>query len=57
MSINIKVDDLNQCLLEDGKTIITTITNYGYLLYTLNMLKSLKQFNLDRKIFIVCMLL
>jgi hypothetical protein len=41
-------------LLEDDKTIITTVTNYGYLLYTLNMLKSLKPFDLDKKVFIVC---
>lgn len=54
MSFNLKLDDLQNCLLEDGKTIITTVTNYGYLLYTLNMLKSLKQFGLDNKIFVVC---
>lgn len=54
MSINIELESLNNCLLEDGKTIITTITNYGYLLYTLNMLKSLKPFSLDKKILVVC---
>jgi hypothetical protein len=53
MSINIKIDDLTNYLLEDGNTVITTITNYGYLLYTLNMLKSLKQFGLDKKVLIV----
>ena len=36
-------------------TVITTLTNYGYLLYTLNMLKSLKPFGLDKKILIFCM--
>jgi hypothetical protein len=54
MSIKLENIDLNNCILEDGKTIMTTVTNYGYLLYTLNMLKSLKAFNLDMKIFIVC---
>ena len=54
MSIHITNDDLTACLLEDGKTVITTLTNSGYLLYTLNMLKSLKQFGLDRKILVVC---
>ena len=55
MSINLKLDDLDKFVLEDGKTIMTTLTNYGYLLYTLNMLKSLKQFGLDKKVFIVCL--
>ncbi len=54
MSISITSDNINNCLLEDNKTIITTVTNYGYLLYTLNMLKSLKQFGLDNKILIIC---
>ena len=53
MSINIKVDDLAPCLLDNGTTVITTVTNYGYLLYTLNMLKSLKPFGLDKKILLV----
>lgn len=54
MSIKIELTDLNNCLLQDGKTVMTTLTNYGYLLYTLNMLKSLKPFDLDTKILIVC---
>jgi hypothetical protein len=54
MSINIELTNLNDCFLEDGKTVITTITNYGYLLYTLNMLKSLKPFGLDKKVLVVC---
>lgn len=54
MSINIKDSDLTSCLLDDNKTIITTVTNYGYLFYTLNMLKSLKPFGLDKKVFLVC---
>jgi len=53
MSFNLKLDDLQNCFLDDGKTIITSVTNYGYLLYTLNMLKSLKPFGLDKKIFLV----
>jgi hypothetical protein len=55
MSIRITLNDIMNCLLEDEKTIITTLTNNGYLLYTLNMLKSLKQFNnLDKKVLVVC---
>jgi hypothetical protein len=54
MSIKLTLDHLKSCLLDDNKTVITTVTNYGYLLYTLNMLKSLKQFDLDKKILIVC---
>lgn len=53
MSIQITEADLAPCLLEDGKTVITTMTNYGYILYTLNMLKSLKPFGLDKKILVV----
>jgi hypothetical protein len=53
MSIKILDSDILPCILEDGKTIMTTMTNYGYLLYTLNMLKSLKPFGLDKKILIV----
>ena len=42
-------DDLLPFLLNDNKTIITTVTNSGYLFYTLNMLKSLKQYILKMK--------
>ncbi len=49
-----KENDYEHCLLNDKKTIITTLTNFGYILYTLNMLKSLKQFGLDKNVFIVC---
>ena len=54
MSIQLTSSILDPCLLEDGKTIITTLTNYGYLFYTLNMLKSLQPFGLDKKILVVC---
>lgn len=54
MSINLNIHNLEKCLLEDNKTVITTVTNYGYLLYTMNMLKSLKQFNLDKKVLVCC---
>ena len=55
INIDISYNNINECILEDGKSIITTITNYGYILYTFNMLKSLKVFNLHEKVFIVCM--
>jgi hypothetical protein len=54
MSFELTLSDVDRCILEDGKTVMTTITNSGYLLYTLNMLKSLSQFGLDRKILVVC---
>ena len=54
MSISITIDDIKTCLLHDT-ILITTVTNYGYILYTLNMLKSLRQFNLDKYVFIVAM--
>lgn len=54
MSIHITIQALDACLLDDGATIMTTITNYGYLMYTCNMLKSLAPYGLDKKMFIVC---
>jgi Nucleotide-diphospho-sugar transferase len=53
MTIQLSEEHLLPFLLDDHKTVITTVTNYGYLFYTLNMLKSLKQYGLDKKIFIV----
>lgn len=54
MSFNFKLDNITNILLDDNKTIIITLTNYGYLLYTLNMLKSLMPYGLDKKVFVVC---
>ena len=54
MSIHLTHRDLQSCSLSDGKTVMTTVTNYGYLLYTLNMLKSLARFGLDKKVLVVC---
>jgi len=51
MTIIISATDIQPHLL-DG-TVLTTLTNYGYLLYTLNMLKSLRPYGLDRKVLIV----
>ena len=53
INIDIEYELIKNNLLNDNKSIIITITNYGYLLYTLNMLKSLKQFDLDKKVFII----
>lgn len=36
------------------RTIMTTLTNYGYRLYTLNLLKSLAPFGLDKKVVVAC---
>jgi len=54
MSIHLTREQLDPYLLSDG-TVMTTVTNNGYLLYTLNMLKSLKPFGLDHKILILCL--
>jgi hypothetical protein len=36
-------------------TVLATVTNYGYLLYTRNMLKSLEPFGLDKSVMILCL--
>jgi Nucleotide-diphospho-sugar transferase len=52
MSIQITAEQITS--YSNGDTIWTTVTNYGYRLYTLNMLKSLASFNLDRNVVILC---
>jgi hypothetical protein len=52
MSIDISLEQVSHWSNE--KTIWTTVTNYGYRLYTLNMLKSLSPFSLDRNVLILC---
>lgn len=54
MPFELVLHDIEPYVLEDGKSLITTVTNSGYLLYTMNMLKSLEQFGLDKKILIFC---
>jgi hypothetical protein len=54
MSISLTLEDIHPCII-GNHTIMVTITNSGYLLYTLNMLKSLEPFGLDRKILVVCL--
>ena len=55
MTFELLLSDIEKCILNDDKTLITTVTNSGYVLYTLNMLKSLVPFGLDKKILIICM--
>lgn len=57
MSISLTADHLLPCLIGQtvSQTVITTVTNRGYLLYTLNMLKSLEPFGLDKKVLLVCL--
>uniref|UniRef100_A0A6C0KWJ5 Nucleotide-diphospho-sugar transferase domain-containing protein n=1 Tax=viral metagenome TaxID=1070528 RepID=A0A6C0KWJ5_9ZZZZ len=55
MAFSFTPDDIRQCLIIDGSTVMTTVTNSGYLLYTLNMLKSLRSSGLDKKVFIISM--
>ena len=52
MSIHLTLQDVEPFTFNG--TVMTTLTNSGYLLYTLNMLKSLRPFGLDKKILIVC---
>ena len=53
MSIEVTLEQIHS--VSTGKTIWTTVTNYGYRLYTLNMLKSLAAFELDRLVLILCL--
>lgn len=53
MSIHITHADLTGCFI--GNTVLTTVTNSGYLLYTLNLLKSIRPYGLDQKILLVCL--
>jgi hypothetical protein len=53
MSIEVTLEQVTSC--STGKTVWTTVTNYGYRLYTLNMLKSLAPFGLDRSVLILCL--
>ena len=54
MSLPFTASDLEPCLVLHD-TILTTVTNSGYLLYTLNMLKSLRPWGLDKKVLVVSM--
>jgi len=53
MSIEVTLEQVKP--YSNGKTVWTTVTNYGYRLYTLNMLKSLAPFGLDRSVLILCL--
>ena len=47
-------DILNKIVLGYNKTLFVTMTNNGYIDYTLNMLKSLEKIGLDKKIMQLC---
>ena len=49
------IELLNCAHGSDKKTVFFTITNYGYVLYTLNILKSLSKWGLDKKVLIICL--
>ena len=53
MSIEVTLEQVIP--FSNGKTVWSTVTNYGYRLYTLNMLKSLALFGLDRSVLILCL--
>ncbi len=53
MTFNINISDI--CNNIFNNTLYITITNYGYLLYTMNLLKSLQNFEFNKKILIVCL--
>lgn len=48
-------EEIEPCLIKEGNTLFVTLTNSGYLLYTLNLLKSLKPYGWDKKMLILCM--
>lgn len=48
-------EQIKPYILEDGQTVFATLTNSGYLLYTLNLLKSLQPYGLDKKVLVLCM--
>lgn len=49
------LEQVAPCVIQENNTLLVTLTNSGYLLYTLNLLKSLEPYGWDKKIFIVCM--
>ena len=51
MSLDITLKHIIPCLIDN--TVLVSLTNYGYLLYTLNMLKSLRPYDLDKKVLVV----
>jgi len=53
MSIDLTLEQVSA--ISNDNTIWTTVTNYGYRLYTLNMLKSLSVFGLDHRVLLLCL--
>jgi hypothetical protein len=53
--INLDVNYITNGLIGANDTIYFTVTNNGYLDYTLNMLKSLNRYNIDKKVLVVCL--
>jgi len=53
MAIQLTLEQINTFF--KGNTIWTSVTNYGYRLYTLNMLKSLVPFGLNRTVLLLCL--
>lgn len=47
-------DVINSCKI-DNTFIFTAVLNRGYLMYTMNMLKSLQPWGLDKKILLICL--
>ena len=46
---------LKDATLPGTNTVMFTVTTHGYMMYTLNMLKSLRSFDLDKKIVVACL--
>lgn len=53
--LNLDRDYIKDCLVEDGKTLLFTLTNAGYIDYTINMLKSLERLDIDKYMFVFCL--
>jgi Nucleotide-diphospho-sugar transferase len=55
MALSSALHQVSHYITESEQTVLTTVTNYGYRLYTLNLLKSLQPFGLDQSILILCL--
>jgi hypothetical protein len=55
MALSGTLEQVSRYSKESERTIMTTVTNYGYRWYTWNMLKSLEPFGMDRMIYVLCL--
>jgi hypothetical protein len=54
MSFHITEEQLKSAVVQiESPTVLVTLTNYGYLMYTYNMLRSLAPFGIDRTVLVI----